>query len=181
MKAVSNLTNLVLRGVPVVIDVVFNRAGIGANQNRGRTPTSLSHVRHPSPRYPRFWPADTTAGKTTADRAGRPESGLGVPDSRSRARRARWAILQRWSPAAGGPSLTVAECFGLVPLAKPTAPVGMVLRESPHTFRTWFPAAGHRLRRPCFTEPGMRLKGGRARFEPVQGIPAASTRGAAVR
>jgi hypothetical protein len=137
--AVLNPQNLVLRGVRVEIGVANVRPGIGVDAAKGQT-SNLSPRRHPSPSFsehdyqPRklSMPAGLTGLETTAQRAGRSGSSLGVCPSRGPARNTSPAIRLRWQLVAGrevcampmGLAVKLAPCmlgraFRELPAAKP--------------------------------------------------------------
>jgi hypothetical protein len=107
--AVNIVESLVRRSVPVMANVMNNSARIGSDQAKRQTPAFLSHLRHPSQRFPwagyqpgtRGKVADTVGDNCAAERAGRPGSIASVLVRRSLAMGARSAVPFGWPLAAG--------------------------------------------------------------------------------
>ncbi|MBV9123928.1 MAG: hypothetical protein JO112_11270 [Planctomycetes bacterium] len=136
------LESLVLRGIPVVADVVPVKALRGSHSVRKQPLVLLSNPRHQTPGTA---PADYETGarpfapgeadpEQAAQRAGRPEGSTGGSGGRSPARSAGRAVLLGWSLASEGPSPTshgpgfttarfLASRVSALPQRVPTLPV----------------------------------------------------------
>lgn len=179
--AVMNLESLVLRGIPVANDVAVSLKRSGSNPAQEGTSALLSPMRNPAPtsRSADYQPptpilcADDLGTDRSAERAGRPESGVGVPASRSPARTASQAILFGWSLAAGATCFPIALRLGLAK-AKTGTPGGQA-----HHGRSPAERAGARRQRSgvCLLQATRST----AHADPVSGTPGASTRGKGAR